>query len=265
MTATPALKRVAVIGASMSDGFLLPLEVDAMVTFADFVEAAVKHEAEPVFRRSSASFFNDPIGHGARFAAAAHAHEPSLVIAIDYLFWYGYGFVRDDDARLERLDVGLANLAPFECPVLIADFPDMTRASVGGEGIHGLPMLHPWQIPSAVCRKRLSARVLEWAGERANAHVVGIADLVDRIHAGEAVEVRGNHWPENSQRTLVDKDLLHTTFEGTAALTFLVFDALVRGDAAVPEDAFVWDKDVVMKRVLKARAAERRQRGVRDL
>jgi len=263
-TSVPALKRIAVIGASLSDGFLLPLEVDAMVTFADVVRATVKHHTTPPFRRSSALFFQDPTAYGTRYADAARKHDPSLVIAVDFLFWFAYGFSIDDDDRLDWLETGLSLLETFECPILVSDFPDMRRAATEGVGVHGVPMIHPLQVPSPEGLRRLNARVAEWVDQRENAHLVRISRLLERIHRGQEVEVRGNHWPENSQATLINEDLLHTTFEGTIALSLIAMDVLARENADVSEDAFVWDKEVIRKRVLKPREAERRQRGVRD-
>lgn len=259
-TSVPALKRIAVIGASVSDGFLLPNEVHAMVTLADVARASVKLNTQMPFRKSSMLFFRDPVEYGTRYAKAAQAHDPSLLIAIDFLFWFGYGFTVDEEDRLQGLERGLALLEPFECPVLIGDFPDMRVAAQKGVGIHGAPMISEWQVPQKETLEKLNARLLEWSGSRSNVHLVPMSSLLEKIRGDQSIEIRGNVWPEGSMTTLIDQDLLHTTLEGTISLTLLALDVLAREDAEVPDDAFVWDKEIIRERVLKAREIERRQR-----
>ncbi|MFH0944662.1 MAG: hypothetical protein V2A76_05640 [Planctomycetota bacterium] len=256
----PALERVAVIGASVTDGFLLPNEVHAMVTVADVIQASCVDPIEPPFRMSSMLFFRNPVEYGTRYARAAQEADPTLLIAVDFLFWFGYGFTMDEASRLQQLEAGLALLEPFECPVVVGDFPNMIVAAREGVGIHGAPMISEWQVPSEETLAQLNRRLKEWANERPHVHVVPMSDFLEKIRSGRQVEVHGNEWPENSQATLVDKDLLHTTFEGTVGLTLLALDTLVAGEPDLEETLFHWDKDVIKQRVLDARKEERAQR-----
>ncbi|MBI4880417.1 MAG: hypothetical protein HY812_12280 [Planctomycetes bacterium] len=258
--AVPALERIALIGASVTDGFLLPAEVDAMVTLADVVRAACVPEVEAPFRKSTMLFFRNPVDYGTRYARAARAQDPTLLIAIDFLFWFGYGFIVEEEDRLQQLEEGLALLGEFSCPVLVGDFPDMMPAAREGVGIHGAPMISEWQVPQKETLARLNARLQEWADARKNVHVVKLSRFYERLRAGEGVEVRGCSWPEGCMKSLMDKDLLHPTFEGAIAMTLLALDVLVQADPAVPESAFRWDKEMIRARVLEARKAERAQR-----
>lgn len=256
----PALERVAVIGASVTDGFLLPNEVHAMVTVADVIQASCVEPIKPPFRMSSMLFFRNPVEYGTRYAQAAQKADPTLLIAIDFLFWFGYGFTMDEESRLRQLEAGLALLEPFKCPVVVGDFPNMLVAAKEGVGIHGAPMISEWQVPSEETLARLNQRLTEWAAERPHVHVVPMSTFLEQIRSGKPVSVHGNEWPEDTQSTLLDKDLLHTTFEGTVGLTLLALNTLVEEEADLDEAVFHWDKDLIRQRVLDARKEERAQR-----
>ncbi len=253
--------RVAVIGASVSDGFLLPLEVDAMVTLSDVLVASSTRKMAPPFRRSSALFFRDPVGYGRRYTEAAKRHDPTLLVALDYLFWFGYGFAAEEEDRLRRLERGLRSLDAFECPILVGTFPDVRVAAEEGVGIHDAPMIAPWQVPEPATLIRLNRRLRSWANEKPNVHVVPMAEFLDRIRAGETIAIRESTWSGAELDALLDKDLLHTTLDGTIALTLLALDTLVTADERVGADAVRWDKTAVRSRVLEAHRLERRQRG----
>lgn len=255
-----ALERIAVIGASVSDGFLLPNEVDAMITVADVLRAAVRQPIDLPYRKSNMLFFRDPVQYGTRYVEEALAHDPTLVVGVDFLFWFGYGFTVDEESRLARLEQGLQLLARFDCPLVVGDFPDVREAARRGVGVHGAPMISEWQVPQPGTLVRLNERLAAWAKERGNVHVLKLSRFLEQVRSGAAVEVRGNHWPAGSMATLLDKDLLHTTFEGTVALALVALDLLVKEDQAFPAEAFHWDKDVVKARALEFRAAERAQR-----
>lgn len=253
--------RVAVIGASVSDGFLLPLEVDAMITLADTLAAASRKEMRPPFRRSSALFFRDPVGYGRRYAEAAKEYDPTLLVALDYLFWFGYGFAADEEDRMRRLERGLASLETFECPILVGTFPDVRVAAEEGVGIHDAPMIAPWQVPEPVTLVKLNIRLRSWASKRENVVVVPMAEFLEKIREGEPITIRDSSWSGPGLGKLLDKDLLHTTMDGTVALTLLALDTLVKADVGVGADEIRWDRADVRARVLDARRVERRQRG----
>jgi hypothetical protein len=205
-------------------------------------------------------FFRDPVEYGTRYARAAQAQEPTLVVAIDFLFWFGYGFTMNEDTRLKQLETGLSLLDPFDCPVLVGDFPNLLVAAREGVGIHGAPMISEWQVPKPETLALLNERLLEWAGAKPNVHVVPMTSFLEQIRSGAALEIQGCCWPEDSLELLIDKDLLHTTFEGTIALTLLALETLVKGEEGINKEHFHWDRQLVRKRALEARAKEREQR-----
>ena len=252
-----ALERVALTGASVTDGFLIPHEVDAMVSMSDTFAAACTAEIEPPLRRSSAMFFLDPERHAEAYVAQITRHDPSLVIAVDFLFWFSFGWhFGGEEGRLESLERGLGHLSSLSCPLVIGDIPDVSDAAVNGVGIHGAPMIHPGQVPKAETRELLNRRIREWAAERDHVHVVPLAEFFDRLSRGEAFAVRDIEVEADTFDRFMDSDRLHPNFAGLTLLTALIADTLVTAELA-PADAFHWDLETIQGRVLAARAEER--------
>lgn len=252
----PALfDRVAVLGASVTDGFLLANETNAMITFADVIRAGTTVPMNAPLRRSSSLFFREPRTFGTAYVDAARAAKPTLVIGVDFLFWFGYGAVLPESARLELLEDGLRLLEKFECPVIVGDFPDMHPA-LKGKGVIGGPMIFPFQVPNLETLDRLNARLRDWAKGRKNVTIVPLAQFLERLRANEAFDVRGAKYESGAIHKLLDDDLLHTKFDGTIALGLIVQDAITKAVPDLPEDTFVWDPAEIRRRVLDARKDE---------
>src|SRR5438093_9364837 len=79
------LERVVVLGASMAAGF------GAERTFGEAFEASLRGPHEPVLDLGNELFFSSPNSIGAHEVETALAAEPTLVVALDFLFWFGYG------------------------------------------------------------------------------------------------------------------------------------------------------------------------------
>ena len=54
-----------------------------------------------------------------------HVLKPTLVVGVDYLFWFAYG-PGPEEKRVERVDKALKGLDALACTVLLCDLPDMT-------------------------------------------------------------------------------------------------------------------------------------------
>jgi hypothetical protein len=255
--AAPLLQRMFVVGASASSGFLLDGDVGAPTTLTDIVEATLVVDHDPVGSATSLSFFLAPLSNGGKQIDKAIAHEPTLLLALDFLFWFGYGLVMSEQERLERIEQGLWLLDKFEGTVIVCDLPDMSPA-LGGRGPFGMPMLRPGQVPGRETLKLLNTKIAAWAAERENVVVVPLADFIARVHAGEPVEVRGNRW--ESTESLLNKDLLHPSLEGASALVVLAFDRLVAVHPEIPEEALRWDAAGVARRTYDGQEAEREKR-----
>lgn len=253
-SAAPLLQRVVLIGASVSDGFLLASEVGAPTSLSDVVEAALVAEHEPIRKSTSTMFFLSPLATGGKQVDFALSREPTLVLALDFLFWFGYGDVASEDARLELLEQGLWLVDKFDVPIVVSDFPDMSPA-LKGTGLFGGPMLQPTQMPRTETLARLNARLAEWAAERDKVVVVPLAAFVASIHAGEPIVLRDNRW--ETPGTLLNGDLLHTTLAGSAGLVVLALDRLAVARPDLAQALVRWDATEIASGAYEAKAAER--------
>jgi hypothetical protein len=213
------LARIVVMGASLSAG--LGAERD----LAAALEASLRAPRGAPVDLGEVLFFVNPVASGAKQVEAALEAEPTLVVALDFLFWFGYGSIdagggpiEAEAERLELLERGLALLAALECPLVVADFPDMSGA-VGR-------VLVQAQVPAEATLAQLSRRVREWAGEREHTIVLPLAEIVARLAAQQELRVGRRTFAPGAR--LLQEDRLHPTLEGLAAMAQLVGDELVR-------------------------------------
>ena len=251
---SPLFERVFIVGASVSSGFLLQNDVGAPTSLADIVDAALIGDHEPIRSSTSLAFFLAPLARGGKQIDRALSHEPTLLLALDFLFWFGYGYADSEDDRLERLEQGLWLLDKVDVPIVVTDFPDMTPA-LDGRGPFGVPMLHPGQVPRTRTLERLNEKLRAWASERERVVLVPLSDFVARVHANELVEVRDNRWEES--RSLLNRDLLHTSLKGSSALVVLAMDRLVWARPDLSSDSVRWDAAEIAQRAYDAKAPER--------
>lgn len=221
------LTRVAFIGASVSAGFFSTFEGDARVVTAEraFRATLAEPDAAATFTFATAMFFTSPGTHGPIFVKQALESNPTLLVAADFLFWFGYGThdterrsLRTTEDRVRLLETGLSLLDRHKGPLVVGDFPDMSDA-VGG-------MLSPWQVPSAEAREKLNARVREWAGARPDTIVLPFADLVAQIKAGKGVKIGGREWTAEQAGAFLTADNLHPSPHGQAAMAVILADAI---------------------------------------
>ena len=237
------LTRPVAIGASFAAGF------GAERSFLQAFEASLQRPAAEALDLGDPLFFLSPLATGKRQVEAALEAEPTLVLALDFLFWFGYGALdveggplESEPERLALLEAGLALLADFECPLVLADFPDMS-AAVGG-------MLMPAQMPVRATLGQLSQRVRAWAAARPRTLVIPLAELVRSLSSEQEVRI-GRHVFREGTR-LLQADHLHPTVDGLLATAQLVCDELVRAELA-PAEAFCFELAPARARLVPAR------------
>jgi len=210
-----ALQRVVVIGASMSDGYGLEVGLD------EVLDAMILREHDLVEANASTYFFTSPRTMGPDAVELASDLDPTLVVGIDFLFWFGYGSVNRDgkplaseDERLDLLEIGLSLLDELHCPLVVGDFPNMADA-VGG-------MLDASQLPEPGTLVRLNRRLRGWAAERASVAVVGLSDAVTALRSNRAFAIGRLSYPAGSTSSLLQADHLHPTLEGMTVIAHLI-------------------------------------------
>ena len=245
-------QRIVVIGASASAGFNTAREAGKTANIARIIEAMLKVEHDKVVNVSSGFFFMNPRWMGTQSVRRAVQAKATLVVAIDFLFWFGYG-PKSESRRLEDLDAGLQYLSEIKCPILLSRIPDM-RASVG-------KMLSARQVPDPATLQKLNSRIDAWAAARKNVVMVPMAEFVDDLRAGKGVKVSDINYPPGSIRKLLQRDELHPTLEGLSAVTALSFIKFSESNRAVSVDDFERRPLLIKERVIAAIRAAKKQAG----
>ena len=224
-----ALEHVVVVGASLSDGYQLEHDL------TEVLDAQILCEHDPLEKSTTMFFFLDPLRTGPDQLDVAELEDPTALVAVDFLFWFGYGTVNaegkpiaSEDERLALLDHGLGLLEDFECPIVVGDFPDMSD-SIG-------LMLLETQVPEEETLERLNARLRAWSAERKNVAVLPLSRIVATLRSGEAFTLGGLSYPEESVERLLQSDHLHPTLEGLVLIAHLVGQALTELGAARAQD-----------------------------
>jgi hypothetical protein len=178
-----ATPRVHVIGASVSGGFRDgPLtgakEPGDSVTLQHVLKAWCGEHARATTHAplQMLAMFTDPVGIGEKQIQATKKANPALVVAIDFPFWFAYGyFDAGDEAkqRLARHRQGLELLASLGVPVLVGDLPDMQGAA--------RRMLSPAQIPAPELLQQLNAQLATFVQQHPQLRVVPLAALVAQM------------------------------------------------------------------------------------
>lgn len=226
VAAAPKPIRVAVIGASASAGFgcvMHDKRADGDYTgsfrLADMVKLACPQLQLVTSDMSSGFFFMSPVANGAKAAKRAKDFKPDCVVALDFLFWYGYGDdapdggpVKSEDDRIRKFELGLKELEQFDAsiPMIVGDIPDMHRA-VG-------KMLSPQQVPSPETTAKLNARLAEWAKARPNVRPFPLAQIQHDLMDKHAIDICGTKLESTKDAPLLQRDELHPTAQGLAGL-----------------------------------------------
>ena len=225
--AAKAPERIHIIGASVSGGFEDgPLfgasQQGDSVTLQQLLKRWCGSEVKVTTHAPMEmwNLFTDPKGIGEKEVDMALRRQPDLVLAVDFPFWFAYGYVRGDEreARKALLEVGLAYLSRFEVPVVIGDLPDMTGAATR--------MLNPRQIPSPEVLEELNARLAAFAAEREHVTLVPLAAIVKQMKVDGIALPLADGPLVTAPGAMLQEDRLHATRLGMAMLVHELQDAL---------------------------------------
>ncbi|MFT7668805.1 MAG: hypothetical protein ACI8X5_001504 [Planctomycetota bacterium] len=258
--AVSAPTQIVVIGASLSAGFGLRGELDADFDLARTFELAIKGSNAKVHSLASAFLFTDPLGLGSKQVDQAIAREPDLIIALDFAFWFGHGAGATDEQRMQMIERGLSLIDDFNCPLLLGDLPDVTSAAKKPDENSGRKaMISKSQLPSPDCLARINTRLHQWASGRPLVQIYPLHASMLEQHSQETVRFRDNVYDVERKQTLIQADLLHSTYRGTALVALKALDALVQRDQ-IKGDAVEWDATLLEQAIWQATEEERGNR-----
>ena len=221
------VESIAVAGASASAGFGTSVPLFEALDYA----LRVPHEVDDV---STSTHFMSPVPLGRMQVGVLQNKEPSVVVAVDFLFWFAHG-VKSTAQRRADLAEGLRLLETLDCPVFVGDLPNVHGAATR--------MISPAQIPSVQLLAELNATIEAWADAHPQVHRLPMAAWMDALRSGAPVSVAG------TMRTLapdevLQPDRLHPSTRGQAVLAMLVLAEVARvvggarpGDVVTDPDA----------------------------
>jgi hypothetical protein len=240
--------RVVMVGASVSAGFTESEPLGGPTTsqhrLSRYVDAALLVPHEPVQNLATSLFFVQPEALGDQQIQAAAKAQPSLLLGIDFLFWFCYGEGSTDAKRLQRFEKGLKMLEVFQCPMVLGDIPDASAAVNG--------MLRPDQIPSAKAMAAANHRLQEWAATRPQTGVLHLSAFMLTVVSNQALTVHGYTMPEGKTRMLLQNDKLHPSPPGCAVVALAALDAVKTTKPASTSAAEIcWDPKELYRLVFK--------------
>ena len=241
--------RVVVIGASASAGFTLSEPFGGTNTARCklnlYLDAAITAPHAPVKNLASALMFLNPESFGPMQIEAATNARPTLVIALDFLFWFCYGDGRTDAERAQRFETGLKLLEQIPGPLVVGDIPDASAAVQTG-------IISAAQVPGETARQAANQRLNSWAATHPQGAIVPLAEFMRATMANQAVSLHGQTLPAGKTRALLQADQLHPTPRGAVMLTFGILDALTAKHPEFSTNAICWDREPVYRSGLKS-------------
>lgn len=266
----PSLDRIAVIGASVSAGFgnheeLRVAKNPKLGAYLRFVLHEALGEGE-IRDFGSSQFFTAPLTVGARQVERALQTEPTLVVGLDFLFWYANGYPRKNNPRrLEGLRAGLRLLETIEAPLLIGDLPNVEHALQGSSPLRGgAPILRRAQLMSERERQEANRILRAWAAERPNVQVFPLASLLAPMVAREPMELRGNRWQTQDLSQALQSDRLHPRVRGMIWVSLHLGDQIARW-TQIPDERFRWSEQQVHQAFWASLEEERAKRREKEL
>jgi hypothetical protein len=235
------------VGASATAGFTESEPLGGPTTpqyrLSRYVDAALLVPHERVQNLASAMFFMQAEAVGRAQIEQAIKARPTLVVGIDFLFWFCYGDGPTEKDRLQRFEKGLKLLEAVQCPLVIGDIPDASGASDD--------VLSAEQIPNAEVMSTANRRLKVWAAARRQVVIVSLSKFMRTATANQALTIRGHALEKGKTRMLLQSDKLHPSQAGCAVLTLAVLDAFQSTRPAPSADEVRWDPKEVFRLVLK--------------
>lgn len=200
-----AFRRVMVIGASFSAGFGHDLPLSKALEEA--IQLPGEYES-----LASSLFFRSPYRGALSQLDRVHEGEATMVIALDYLFWFAYG-KRSFERRVELLLKGLQLLDTYGGPIWVGNLPDMRGASTTMLPRHWIPTREQLGLMNGIVR--------EWARARPRVRLLPLSRWNERLHRGNPFEIRGESLVFDPDQVFT-WDRLHPSPAGTRLIVQLL-------------------------------------------
>jgi hypothetical protein len=242
-------QRVVVIGASASGGFVLTEPFGGTTTtqckLNYYLDAALTVPHTPAKNFGTALFFLNPDALGPQQVEAAINAKPTLVVAVDFLFWFCYGDGNTDAERAAHFETGLKLLERIPCPLIVGDVPDASSATNTG-------IISAAQVPSESARRAANERLKQWAATNPRVTVMPLAKFMRAVKANEEIKIHKLTLPAGKTRELLQADGLHPNPRGAAVLSLGIWDVFLANHKKIPASNINWDLEAVYRSGLAA-------------
>jgi hypothetical protein len=242
-------KRVVVIGASASSGFVLSEPLGGTNTdqcrLSHYLDAAITTPHQPLKNLASPLLFLSPEVIATQEVEACTNRHPTLVVAVDFLFWFCYGEGASDADRAARFEYGLKLLERIPCPLLVGDIPDASLATNSG-------IISISQVPSENARNAANQRLRQWAASRTDVTVVPLDQFMSAVKSNAAIQGRHISLPAGKTYSLLQTDRLHPNHHGAALLSLGALDAFASRHAELANETVSWNLEDVHTRGIEA-------------
>lgn len=232
--AAPSLERVVVIGASVSRGFTesQPFggEKADELRFDRYLDAALTVPHGKIINDSNHLFFMSPQKEATLQLKRLSKRAPTLVIGVDFLFWFLYGHLSETGERLELFDQGLSMLEQIKVPLIVGDIPDAS-AAIGH-------MLSKPMVPDAATIAEANRRLKAWATDRPGVSIVSLSTFMKASQANSGIKFGQCQWSTGETSKLLQPDRLHPSVSGCAALAIATLTSLSNQD--FPSSSILW-------------------------
>jgi hypothetical protein len=222
-TASAAARKLHIIGASVSGGFRDgPLtgakEPGDSVTLQHVLAAwcGERSQASTHAPMHMLAMFARPEENGKKQIQSAAKVTPDAVVAIDFPFWYAYGYFdgltgdAELKARSARYQRGLEALASLKCTVLVGDLPDMRGAAAR--------MLAPAQIPAPAMLAAMNEQLATFVATHPQLRIVPLAKVVAELKEKGVLLPLAKGAVQTKPGALLQGDKLHANRLGMAYL-----------------------------------------------
>jgi len=237
----PLLDRVGVVGASMSRGF------DAGVILPQILDVILP-QPHAIVDRSDLLFSLDPAGKGKKAIDAIKDHKPTILIALDFLFWFAYDKnPKSTDARMSSVQKGFRLLDALDCPIFLGDIPPPTGAAL-------LKSFWSKEVPGPAAITKINALIQEMASKRQNVHMVPIAEVMRKLNEGKGISLFGKELPFTSA-DLLNKDGLHPNRRGIIALSLVLTENILKANPGLRKRDFLLDLEKIENHPKVARSS----------
>lgn len=236
-------ERIVMIGASASAGFTESEPFGGPMTsqyaLSRYVDAGLMIPHEPVNNLANTLFFMQPALEGRRQINEALKAKPTLVLAVDFLFWFAYGASSTDSERVNRFEQGLKLLEEIPCPLVLGDIPDASTTAND--------MLPREFIPSARILTAANQRLKAWAATRKHVVIVPLSGFMRSAIANQPFKIHGQIFASEKTSDLLQRDKLHPSTRGCAALALMTIDALQSTRPDILTNEVRWNLSEVWK------------------